>query len=159
MAELDYMLTSILSFITCIFLLFSNANVPYQQPTDTIAATSRKDPQPYTQNGKASFYARSFEGKKTASGAIFKNDKLTAAHKTLPFGTEVKVTNLLNDKSVTVVINDRGPYAKGRIIDLSRKAAQEIGMISAGKAQVLIEVVKPAEGYDISDSGIGKKKG
>jgi rare lipoprotein A len=70
---------------------------------------------------------------------LYQNTKFTAAHRTLPFGTEVKVTNLANGKSVTVRINDRGPYAKGRLIDLSKIAAKEIGLIKMGVAKVKIE--------------------
>ena len=79
-----------------------------------------------TQKGKASFYADKFNGRKTASGETFRNSKLTAAHKTLPFGTMVKVTNQSNGKTVKVRINDRGPFVLGRIIDLSKKAAKNI---------------------------------
>src|SRR5688572_14799873 len=75
------------------------------------------------QTGKASFYADKFDGTITASGEKYRHNKLTAAHKTLPFGTKVRVTNLSNNKTVEVVINDRGPYVDGRIIDLSRSAA------------------------------------
>src|ERR1041384_7084097 len=80
-----------------------------------------------TQTGKASFYADKFEGAMTASGEKYKHSKKTGAHKTLPFGTKVRVTNLENNKTVDVVINDRGPYVEGRIIDLSRSAAEELG--------------------------------
>ncbi len=91
------------------------------------------------QTGIASYYNDKHHGKKTASGEIYHNAKLTAAHRTLPFGTEVKVTNLSNGKWVTVRINDRGPYAKGRLIDLSKVAAQQIGLIKMGIAKVKIE--------------------
>jgi rare lipoprotein A len=91
------------------------------------------------QTGTASYYNDKHHGKKTASGEIYHNAKFTAAHRTLPFGTEVKVTNLSNGKSVTVRINDRGPYAKGRLIDISKIAAQEIGIIQMGIAKVSIE--------------------
>jgi rare lipoprotein A len=69
------------------------------------------------QTGKASFYADKFEGRPTASGEKYKHSKLTAAHKTLPFGTKIKVTNVANNQSVEVVVNDRGPYVDGRIVD------------------------------------------
>ncbi len=75
---------------------------------------------------EASYYADKFNGKKTASGAIFSNSKLTAAHRTLAFGTRVKVTNIANNKSVEVEINDRGPFKKTREIDLSKRAFMEI---------------------------------
>src|SRR5690606_41693222 len=78
------------------------------------------------QTGKASFYADKFEGSPTASGEKYRHNKLTAAHKTLPFGTRVRVTNLSNNKTVDVVINDRGPYVENRIIDLSKSAAEKL---------------------------------
>src|SRR5690606_30787888 len=82
-----------------------------------------------SQSGKASYYAAKYNGRRTASGEKFRNSKLTAAHKSLPFGTKVKVTNLRNGKSVKVRINDRGPFVPGRIIDLSKKAARRIDML------------------------------
>ncbi len=96
----------------------------------------------FYQKGEASWYGPGFNGKKTASGEIFDMNKLTAAHRKLPFGTKVKVTNLNNNKSVTVRINDRGPYKKSRVIDLSRKAAIQIGLVKSGVAPVKIEVLK-----------------
>jgi rare lipoprotein A len=93
------------------------------------------------QRGVASWYGRSYSGKATASGEIFRPWKRTAAHKSLPLGTIVKVTNTDNGKSVRVVINDRGPYAKGRIIDLSRKAARKIDMLDSGVANVEIKII------------------
>ncbi len=92
--------------------------------------------------GYASYYSTEFKGRRTASGEIFDPMKLTAAHKKLPFGTLVKVTNLENHKSVIVRINDRGPFVKGRIIDLSYKAALKIGLVSKGVAKVKLEVVR-----------------
>lgn len=102
------------------------------------------------QTGKASFYADKFEGRPTASGEKYKHNKLTAAHKTLPFGTKVKVTNTANNESVEVVINDRGPYVDGRIIDLSRSAAEKLGFINQGLADVKVEVVDAGDGKSIS---------
>jgi rare lipoprotein A len=98
------------------------------------------------QTGKASFYADKFEGSITASGEKYKHSKLTAAHKTLPFGTKVRVTNLANDKSVEVTINDRGPYVEGRVIDLSRAAADALGFANYGLADVKLEVTDPGDG-------------
>lgn len=92
------------------------------------------------EKGKASYYADKFEGKSTASGQIYQHHLKTAAHPTLPFGTFVKVTNILNNKTVVVIINDRGPFAKGRIIDLSKSAAREIGGIRLGIFEVEVEV-------------------
>lgn len=92
--------------------------------------------------GKASYYADSFQGKKTANGERYRKGKRTAAHKTLPFGTKVKVTNLKNGRSVNVRINDRGPFVAGRIIDLSKSAAKKIGMTQQGVAKVKLEYKK-----------------
>jgi len=89
--------------------------------------------------GRASYYGRYFHGRKTASGERFDMHKLTAAHRKFALGTIVKVTNLDNGKYVVVVINDRGPYVKGRSIDLSRGAAKKIGMIRKGVVRVKIE--------------------
>jgi rare lipoprotein A len=94
-----------------------------------------------TEFGLASFYADKFDGRITASGETFDQRKLTAAHRTLPFGTTVKVTNLENKKTVSVVINDRGPFIKDRVIDLSKAAAEELGFIKAGVTQVKLEVL------------------
>lgn len=94
---------------------------------------------------KASYYADYFHGRKTANGETFDMYELTAAHKTLPFGTLVKVTNLKNNKEVIVRINDRGPYIKGREIDLSLQGAEELDMIKAGVVPVKIELVEPIE--------------
>ncbi len=91
--------------------------------------------------GIASYYDDSFHGRKTASGELYSKDKLTAAHRTLPYGTILKVTRLDNNKSVRVRINDRGPYLKGRIVDLSRKAAERLDIIHSGHAKVQIDVV------------------
>ena len=104
------------------------------------------------QTGKASFYADKFEGIATASGEKYKHNKMTGAHKTLPFGTKVRVTNVANDKSVEVTINDRGPYVEGRIIDLSRAAAEELGFTNMGLADVKLEVTDPGDGRT-SDMG------
>lgn len=92
--------------------------------------------------GKASYYGSEFEGRSTANGDTFSNREYTAAHKSLPFGSIVKVTNLANNQTVIVRINDRGPYAAGRVIDLSRKAAEELDMIRAGVIDVKIELLK-----------------
>jgi rare lipoprotein A len=91
------------------------------------------------QVGNASWYGPALDGKETASGETFDQKKLTAAHRTLPLGTKAVVTNLENGKSVEVTINDRGPYVKGRKIDLSHAAAQTIGMSKQGVTKVKIE--------------------
>ncbi len=94
------------------------------------------------ESGVASYYGVPYHGRQTASGEVFNMNELTAAHPTLKFGTKVKVTHLVNNRSVTVRINDRGPFVKGRVIDLSKAAAEELQMIRAGLAEVKIEVVE-----------------
>ena len=91
--------------------------------------------------GQASYYADKFHGKATASGEKYDKKKLTAAHRTLPFGTVVRVTNKKNNKSVDVRINDRGPFSSGRIIDLSRAAAEKIAMVNDGVANVEVKII------------------
>lgn len=95
----------------------------------------------FTQTGYASFYADKFEGRLTASGEKYYHAKSTAAHKTLKFGTIVKVTNLGNNKTTAVRINDRGPHVEGRIIDLSKSAAKKLGFINKGITKVKIEII------------------
>ena len=92
--------------------------------------------------GSASWYGGQFHGRKTANGERFNMHELTAAHRSLPFGTKVRVTNQKNGKSVVVRINDRGPYAGGRVIDLSRGAAQALSMVGAGVAPVKLQVLR-----------------
>ena len=98
------------------------------------------------QTGKASFYADKFEGSPTASGEKYKHNKLTAAHKSLPFGTKLKVTNLSNNRTVEVVVNDRGPYVENRVIDLSKSAAEKLEFVNQGLAEVKIEVIDAGDG-------------
>ena len=92
--------------------------------------------------GESSYYADKFHGKKTANGEIFDMYKKTAAHKTLPFNTMLEVTNLENNKSVIVRVNDRGPFIGDRILDLSYGAAREIDMVSSGVVEVKIKIIK-----------------
>ncbi len=94
-----------------------------------------------TFTGVASFYHDKFNGRKTSNGEIFDNHKFTCAHKTLPFGTMLKVTNTSTGQSVIVKVNDRGPFVRGRVLDLSRAAARQIGMIGDGVATVKIEIM------------------
>lgn len=96
---------------------------------------------PVYQRGEAAYYAARFDGRPTASGERFDSDRLTAAHRALAFGTRVRVTNRNNGRSVVVRINDRGPYTRGRIIDLSRRAAERIGMVRSGVAPVTLQIV------------------
>lgn len=94
----------------------------------------------WSQEGEVSYYAEKFHGRKTASGRRFDKNAFTAAHRSLAFGTKVEVTNLSNGKSVIVEINDRGPYAEDRILDLSPAAARKIGLIGQGTAKARIVV-------------------
>lgn len=92
-------------------------------------------------SGIVSWYADKFHGKKTSSGELYNKEELTAAHKTLPFGTKVKVTNTRNGKSVIVKVNDRGPHTKSRLMDLSRAAFSSIGSTSSGTLNVEMEII------------------
>ena len=97
---------------------------------------------PAPQEGMPSYYADSLQGNRTASGAKYDKNALTAAHQTLRFGTRVRVTNVANGQAVEVTINDRGPHTKRRIIDLSRAAASKLGILDAGVAKVRVEVLE-----------------
>lgn len=109
----------------------------------------------YKSNVEASYYADKFHGRKTANGEVFNMYALTCAHKTLPFGTMLRVTNLANNKSVEVRVNDRGPFVKGREIDLSKAAAQKLDMIKTGTANVRIEIISSggSAGRSATESG------
>lgn len=113
---------------------------------DTVAVHVDAAGQPVIeQRGEASWYGKFHHGRKTASGTRFNQNALTAAHPTLPLGTAATVTNLETGKSVDVIINDRGPYVKGRDIDLSKAAAQKLGVTKEGAAAVRIDaIVTPA---------------
>lgn len=99
----------------------------------------------FTQTGQGSYYADKFNGRATTSGEIYRPGKMTAAHNTLPFGTRIKVTNLRNGRSVKVTVNDRGPHVKGRIVDVSRKAANKLDLVEAGVVPVQLKVIKAAK--------------
>lgn len=99
-----------------------------------------------TKTGTASFYADKFHNRRTASGIRYDRNALVAAHRTYPFGTVLRVTNLANDRVVTVRVVDRGPFIKGRILDLSRRAAEELRFIGAGLTEVRIEVLEFGSG-------------
>ena len=90
-------------------------------------------------------YGNGFAGRKTASGAPFDPKALTMAHRTLPFGTRVRITNLENQRSVEVVVNDRGPFVSGRIADLSEAAARRIGMVPNGVVEALLDILQPGK--------------
>ncbi len=100
------------------------------------------DPKPRHETGMASYYANRFAGRRTASGETYDPAEMTAAHRTLPFGTRVRVTNLVNERTVDVRINDRGPFRRGRVIDLSRRAAGELGFLSRGLTRVRVEILR-----------------
>ncbi len=154
---------SIYGVLTCLLFSACQTSMPFssssKQLGSAIHSTAFADSRPEGRNkaqsfllvseGKASYYANQFHGKKTANGETFDMNELTAAHPSLPFGTRVRVTNLRNGKDVIVRINDRGPFVKGRIIDLSAEAAKEIGLFRSGTAQVRVEAInkKIADAY------------
>jgi rare lipoprotein A len=119
------------SFIVLICLSLFSINSFAQIKTDSLS------------NGTASYYATKFEGRKTANGEILDNKKMTAAHKKLPFGTLVKVTNLSNDSTVVVKINDRLPQNSKRTIDLTKAAASKLNFIQKGLTKVTLEILEP----------------
>jgi rare lipoprotein A len=105
------------------------------------SSTPRSSGSGHSDAGQASYYGNEFHGRKTANGERFDQGQLTAAHRTLPFGTRVKVTNTQNGKTVVVRVNDRGPFVKGRIIDLSSSAFKSIASLNAGVVPVRIQVL------------------
>jgi rare lipoprotein A len=129
-------------------LLFLGLGSGCSLPPNKVSVPSLPTAPRPTQTGIASWYGPGFHGRATASGVIYDQHELTAAHQTLPLGTRVMVTNLDNQKSVEVSINDRGPFLKGRIIDLSYAAAQALGMVGPGTIPVRLEVMS-AEVKDI----------
>jgi rare lipoprotein A len=114
---------------------------PTAAPVVQLPNTSTVTP---AQRGVASYYAPAFHGRRTANGERFDTQALTAAHNTLPFGTIVRVVNVANGRSVEVRVNDRGPFVGGRVIDVSARAAEALGMVDAGIADVRIYVLRPA---------------
>lgn len=98
----------------------------------------------FTQSGQGSYYADKFAGRPTASGTPYRPGQLTAAHNTLPFGTRIRVTNTRTGRSVKVVVNDRGPHVRGRIVDVSKRAARKLDLLDAGVAPVTLKVVRAA---------------
>jgi rare lipoprotein A (peptidoglycan hydrolase) len=119
---------------------------PHPQPKRHRRAASAQHPDRDVMRGKASYYAHGLDGRKTASGERYDPNAMTAAHRTLPLGTQLKVTNPKTDKSVVVTVNDRGPVPKDRMVDLSNAAAKELGMTKTGTAQVETEVVGKKDG-------------
>jgi rare lipoprotein A len=98
----------------------------------------------YSEEGEASWYGRTKKMRKTASGQPFDPSGATAAHRYLALGTNIKVTNLVNGQTVTLTINDRGPYTKGRILDVSQRSARDLGFVNQGITRVRIETIEPA---------------
>jgi rare lipoprotein A len=131
----------LLLIILCLQLASCVSSMRYSN-NQTSNIDSETDSNVYSEIGYASFYGDSFVGKMTASGEIYDANQLTAAHRSLPFGTKLKVTNLENRQSVVVRVNDRGPFVPGRIIDLSERAAKELDIIRKGVTRVQIEIVK-----------------
>jgi rare lipoprotein A len=133
--------------LTIIFFLVScGSSIAYGDYVNT-TGMSRKQIEsiknhPKTQIGIASYYGKKFHKKRTANGEIFNMYKVSAAHKSYPLGTKVRVTNLENGKSLKLVINDRGPFVSGRIIDLSYKAARKLGFVNQGTVKVRIDVLR-----------------
>jgi rare lipoprotein A len=110
-------------------------------PSFTVQAASMGD----TETGIAAYYSKVFQGRRTASGEAYDGDAYTAAHNRLPFGTRLRVTNLENGKRVEVKINDRGPSTPGRILDVSRRAASDLGFLRQGLTKVRLEVISVPE--------------
>ena len=128
------------------FVISCGSSIAYGDYVDT-TGWSRKQIEsikkhPQTQIGIASYYGKKFHKKRTANGEIFNMYKVSAAHKSYPLGTKVRVTNLENGKSIKLVINDRGPFVKGRIIDLSYKAARKLDFVNQGTTKVRINVIR-----------------
>ncbi|NNG01513.1 MAG: septal ring lytic transglycosylase RlpA family protein [Desulfobacteraceae bacterium] len=127
----------ILILTAAVFLILTSGCASSQAPRDI----PHKSVMVKKQTGLASYYSSRLHGCKTASGEYYDETNMTAAHRTYKFGTRLKVTNLSNNRTVIVRVNDRGPFVKGRIIDLSRKAAEQVGMIKQGVVRVRIEVI------------------
>ncbi len=106
----------------------------------------------FSETGRASWYAPGFHGRKTSSGEKFDMNTMTAAHRTLPIPSYARVTNLANGKSVIVRINDRGPFHNSRVLDVSKAAAQKLGFISRGTANVRVEQIVPGKNNRVADS-------
>ena len=134
----------IILLLTVQILLYNNC-APSARFSSNSSNSQKSTPTDYKEGeilyGESSYYADKFHGRKTANGEIFDMYKKTAAHKTLPFNTMLEVTNLENNQSVIVRVNDRGPYKKGRILDISYGAAREIDMISSGVVKVRIKIL------------------
>ena len=135
-----------LILIISFFIVSCGSSISYGDYVDT-TGWSRKQIEsiknhPKTQIGIASYYGKKFHKKRSANGEIFNMYKVSAAHKSYPLGTKVRVTNLKNGKSIKLIINDRGPFVKGRIIDLSYKAARKLDFVNQGTTKVRIDVIR-----------------
>ena len=139
--------TLLLSMVSIIIILYLGCTASPKFRRDEMKRPSARwdlSQDPY-QVGLASFYGKKFHGRPTSSGEIFDMYGMTAAHNTLPLGSQIQVTHLGNHKSVIVKVNDRGPFVKGRILDLSYGAAKQLGMIEEGVAEVSIDVFRFGE--------------
>ena len=125
-----------------ILLLQVMMNIHAQSAADSIRRMNRKAPVVLVDTGVASYYHAKFQGRITASGELYDQDKMTAAHNRLPLGTKIKVTNLRNKRSVVVRVNDRLNHRNKRLVDLSRAAAVKLGYIGRGITRVRVEVLK-----------------
>ena len=129
-------------------------DAPTAPPEETgHRSVARPKADPGRQTGNASFYAHHFSGRKTASGQLYDPDALTAAHRTLPMGTRLRVTNPKNDRSVIVTVNDRGRLPKGRVVDVSSAAADELDMKRNGVTKVKTQVVTQVEAHGVDKAG------
>jgi rare lipoprotein A len=131
----------------------SPAPAPVAAPTVTAKTAAATSSGEHQMEGVAAYYSNKFNGRKTASGQRFNNGAMTAAHNTLPFGTRVKITNVKNNRSVVVRINDRGPTTPGRVFDLTRAAASKIGYVRSGLTDVRAEIVSAAPAKRVRKAG------
>ena len=153
-------------FVTMLSPLMYSLTSHFSPLTSYLSPLTSKITAQGVQTGKASYYAKKFSGRKTASGERLHHDSLTCAHRTYPFGTQLKVTNPANGKTVIVRVTDRGPYVRGRIIDLSVRAARELGIIAQGIATVVVEryspyivPFKPEDTIEIPELELGTNEG
>lgn len=142
-----------------VMICISGCTRPEASPVATLpvpaAPATQGCPAQVVQEGKASWYGDAHRGEKTASGERFDPAASTAAHRTLPLGTPIEVTNLENGRKTTVVVNDRGPHKKGRVLDISQKGAQDLGFVSDGTTAVRIETVGNGCAREIQASSAG----
>jgi rare lipoprotein A len=131
------------------------AAIPLAQPA--LATTAKELPAATSQTGKVSYYGRKFSGRKTASGEVFDANAMTMAHRTLPFGTLVRVTNLRNKRSALLRVNDRGPFVRSRVADVSLAAAKQLRMVHAGVIRARIEVIDSEAESRSPDPGAEKR--